>query len=213
MECQWKRVSQAKKLNKILNALENYLKINGNIIIIPNNYKELIDNQLLQGLSKPFYLYKNTSGICFLLESEYQIRLEREQKIKEQIKNKELEEEKQQKIVDQLKRNYTGNWRDRDWIEKNIGKYYTWNPAYEYFWTIIGNNWKVADWKHNIKLEKDTMDQIKDITIGNLKGKNFLTRTFKNSKGYSTTIVSECFINAQKDEKKSFGGLCVNGRR
>lgn len=213
----WTSKEQSKKLNEIMQILEPYYTeylVNNSyrLIIIPDNYKNLVDNKLLVGLSKPFYQYKN--GYCKMeLESEYlarKKRYEEQQKKEEEQRKKEQEElEKRNEIIEDLKKNFNGEWKDKEWIEKNIGIYEPWDNVYEYFWSLIGNNWKVKDWKYNIQLEVRTLEKIQDIKNNGINGRKFLRTKYKNSKGYKANIEEKGYLEIEYPDSFGVYGIYI----
>lgn len=108
-----------------------------------------------------------------------------------------------------LRNSYQGVWRDNSWIKTHIGEYYTEDPAYEYYWTLIGDNY-LTDWKGNIKLEIETYRKVKEINNSKiLKPSKFLSRKFKNLKGYSSQILDETYISSKIESSDNYGVYAI----
>lgn len=106
----------------------------------------------------------------------------------ERQKEKRLQGIKEQQLfVEEQKKQYGSQWKDERWIEQNIGKYYTLEPMLEYYWTIIGKDYKRANWQGDIKISKKKYDTIINME-GSFSGYTFLNRTFQY-KGYSHKII------------------------
>ena len=125
----------------------------------------------------------------FLIEEERK-KVEQEKIIKEERKRKEeIILSKDLKILADLKEIYKSTWIDSKWINSIIGTYN--NPLVEYYWTLITkDNYKKIDWKGNIKIREDIYKVIEnDKTFSSYSGKEFLSQSFINKKGYPTYIV------------------------
>lgn len=101
--------------------------------------KEILE--LNKKLTKPFYKYTSNKFYSVLWYKEVKAREEKE-RIKEE-KKKEAKRQLDEKM-EMLAQEYGNKWRDEYWIKKNIGEYYTYEPIISYFWTLIGDNWKVT---------------------------------------------------------------------
>ena len=193
----WKNDRVKKQLNSIMEVLEPYCEFYTYYIVIPDNYKDYIDKSLLVGLGKTFYSYTRSGKDQMILKSTFTEKMERERqrKEKEQKAKEQLEQELKNKIkiIEEFKRTWDGEWHDKEWIEKNIGKYYNWDPVYEYYWTLIGDRWKVKDWKHNIQLSVSAIGMLNNMVVAGVKGKKILTTKFQNNAGYSCGIVETGF--------------------
>lgn len=199
------------KIMKCLNFNIENIK-DGDIIVIPDNYEDYIeDKELLKDLTKPFYKYKCNCTIY--LKSEYEEQQRKREIIRqreEERKRKEVQEQKEkEEIIECLRQEYGKKWRDKKWIESNIGEYYSWEPLYEYFWTIIGDNWQKVDWKQNIKLEQSIYNKIKGMKVNGVSGESFLKRKFRNDKGYSAGILEECFTIIKEESNLDYGVYCI----
>lgn len=196
----WANAERKAQLNKIMELLEdkieviNYPKVGRSqptpTIIIPNNYKEIIKEHIT-GLNKEFYKYANYH-YSFIVREDYERKKRKDEEEKEiQRKKEEKKNKEAQEAIAQNKhlQSVSKDWKDKQWIEQNVGIYYTWEPQIEYFWTLIGNNWKVKDWKGNISIEEDTYKVISKTVYCGIKGSIFLSRKFKNKKGFSIEIV------------------------
>ena len=106
-----------------------------------------------------------------------------QQKIKEIKEKEEKRKQEEKEKIDEKKKEFN-NWRDEEWIKKNIGEYYNFEYIFEYFWTLIGDKWKKSNWQGDILIEEKIYNQIKKEKMGN----TFLNRKFK-IKGYSHGIV------------------------
>ena len=162
--------------------------------------KEILE--LNKKLTKPFYKYTSNKFYSVLWYKEVKAREEKE-RIKEE-KKKEVKRQLNEKM-EMLAEEYGNKWRDEYWIKKNIGEYYTYEPIISYFWTLIGDNWKVKDWKHNIELEKGVYDKIKDMKVEGFKGSSFLNRRFKNIKGYSCGIEGFYYLEQHNEPYGIYG--------
>lgn len=109
-----------------------------------------------------------------------------------------LKIKRQREFKEKIKRLCVGRkYRDKEWIDKNIGEYCTWDNAIEYFWTIIEDEY-YQFWNGEIILTKKKLDEIRSIgeDVVGLKGTTFLGRTFKYQGRYSHKI------NLTKEFKK-----------
>lgn len=214
---------QNAKNRKNLNAIVEYLNANGAhfektkehvYYIVPNNYKELVAQS---GIKLGSFITSYSGRIhsaeqsasswerCpMTTETEYQGILQRE-KDKEERQKQQLQAKAEAMIaLNELRNSFSGSWRDDEWIKAHIGEYYTEEVAYQYYWSLIGERWKVVDWKHNIELEKDIYDIISTMNVLGLKGTTFLSRGYKNPGGYCARIVGYYYPQAQH-----FGVYCI----
>lgn len=187
------------QITKIMLANGAYYIEEKDYFIIPNNHLELIPKELTKNFSdKRFWTsYATKPFIHFYTEDEYLKVKEKEvEKIKQEQKNfrKRIEAEKD---IEVLKQEFGNKWRDNGWIKQNIGEYYIEEPMWQYFWTLIGNNWQVVDWKHNIKIEENMYNKIYSLKINGYNGSTFLSHVFKNNKGYSSKIIGAYKVNRQ----------------
>lgn len=159
--------------------------------------------ELNKKLTKPFYKYTSSKFYTVYWYKEVKAREEKE-RLKEE-KKKEAKRQLDEKM-EMLAEEYGNKWRDEYWIKKNIGEYYTYEPIISYFWTLIGDNWKVKDWKHNIELEKSIYNKIKSMKVEGFKGSSFLNRKFKNRSGYSCGI-DGCYQVEQRNEPYGIYGI------
>lgn len=195
------------KLVKIFAILDDKIEIDEDkTLILPDNYKELIGN-LQSYLSKDFYKYQSKIFNKAKTRSEYDKELEEKKRVLEEEKRKkEKELIRQKELKEKIKKLCQGmQYRDKEWIEKHIGIYYTWDNALEYFWTIIGDNY-FQKWNGEILLTKETFDKIQKIndSIVGLRGRTFLSRKFK-VKGYSHSISFDQFMKKETVKPTSYG--------
>lgn len=172
--------------------------------------------RLEQKLTKKSFLdYKNVviqgfnSAKKVITEEEFK----KKEEIYEEYLKQEEERRKQEEIIElkkaiELKERIIKEgkeYRDKNWIEKNIGKYYSWDTSYEYFWSIIGNEY-FQKWNGEIVLTKNKLNEIKNIGKNEcgLKGTTFLGRKFKYN-GYSHEINTKEFYGEEKEKPKSYG--------
>ena len=194
-----KTIQNRESLIKIFEILDDKIEIKNRILILPNNYKELIGD-LQKNLSE---LYSET-----MTQNEYEEYIQRcllKQKLEEQKRLKEIEEQK--KLKDKIKILCEGKeYRDKQWIDRNIGEYYTWDNAIEYFWTIIGNDYKQT-WNGDIILENEMKKKIQKIgsDIVGLKGSTFLGRRFKFKGKYSHGFDLDKGYTKEKVKAESYG--------
>lgn len=195
---------------KVLNIIVEIMKDNGAYFIdynkytiyfiIPNNWEKLVPKNCQQALGKEWKDYtcsilkdekKYGGKIISVAEYEDMLEAERQKVIAAQERAKKAAKEKieREEAIEGLTEEYGNRWRSYEWIRKNIGTYHTEEPMWQYFWTLIGDNWQVADWKHNIKIEESIYKRIENMRVNGQSGKVFLGRTFKNAKGYSAGII------------------------
>lgn len=116
----WASNSKAAQLNKIMDKLEGRVKLDGYTLILPDDYEKYLTKEDTKGLSKKFYEYTNRVFISYKFEGD--IRREEEQKRQE-----EVQKQRNCALVEKDKESFS-NWRDKEWIDKNIGEYYNWEP-------------------------------------------------------------------------------------
>lgn len=201
------QVQNYDKLIKIFEILDDKIEIIDYTLILPNNYKELIGD-LQCTLSKDFYKYKSKLYYKAMTKKEWDKYQEerRQLRIKEE-KKKILEVKKQEELKEKIKKLCIGkNYRNKEWIEKNIGEYYTWDIAIEYFWTIIGDEYYQA-WNGDIILTENKINEIRNIKedIVDLKGTTFLSRKFKYKGKYSHGIDITKKFKKEKKKPVSYG--------
>lgn len=204
------------KLIKIFQILDNEIEIINNILILPDNYKELIGD-LQSGLNKEFYKYKSKLYRGAMTKNEYnewQQQLKKKKELEQQ--KKLIEIKKQEELKEKIKELCKGKvYRDKKWIDQNIGEYYTWDIALEYFWTIIGNEY-CQNWNGDIILTQNKLNEIRNIkeNIVDLKGTTFLGRKFKYKGKYSHSIDTTKFKQEVKKDVISYGvyGMYQNDR-
>lgn len=169
-------------------------------LILPDEILEKINTHLSTNnvkLTKNWYLYKTKFSFKEVIsETDYNKLIQKKKKEAESQKIRDEEVERQRKIqlskdletLAALKEIYQSEWIDSKWINSVIGTYD--NPFAEYYWTLITKDrYKVIDWKGNIQIREDIYKTIeKDKTFNTYSGKNFLSRSFKNKKGYSIYI-------------------------
>lgn len=82
-------------------------------------------------------------------------------------------------------------WRDREWIEKEIGHYNRlagereW--GLEYYWTMIGK-WYKVDLGGKIYVEDKMWERIEKSRAFGLSGRDFLNMRVVNKRGYSVRL-------------------------
>lgn len=192
--------------------------------IVPNNDKVLIPKQYYHCLSKDWKKYsceirdKVTSKafrVTIMTQAEYdeyiRQREELSQRLQREQEEKNIKQRELLEAIEGLAQEYGDKWRSWEWIRKNIGEYHTEEPMWQYFWTIIGDNWKVVDWKHNIQIEESVYKKIYNMKVNGYKGSTFLGRTFKNSKGYSTGITGSYKVE-KKGKHYGVYGLFKSGQ-
>ena len=184
-------------LAEIWNILEEEVQISE--LLKNSSFIELIlkDDVInkIEEINKKFPKYKTWQSynckkarIKIISEKQYN---EEQKRIQIEKEKEELKKQKDKQWVEDQKKNFS-NWRDEQWIKKNIGEYYNFDIKFEYFWTLIGNNWKQNNWKGDISIEENIYNQIKKETMGN----TFLNRKFKKN-GYSHGIT-----NTYRKEKR-----------
>lgn len=167
-----------------LNLKEEYIIVNEKIYeqirdIESHKLKKKVTNWARKNCKYKFKDIITEEDFRIMQEKQKQQELKKEQLKQQQI---ELDEflQKQKKYLNQ--------WKDTNWINKNIGVYCTESQIYEYYWSIIGDNYKKANWKGDILIEENIYNQIKDMKNPFLKGRTFLNRTFEHG-GYSHKII------------------------
>lgn len=216
MLIKWSTTKYQERFSKIMKCLETQVQvIKERYVIIPDNYEDfIIDKELLKGLTKPFYQYRSNCTIMLRSEYEYELEKERQRRLKQE--KKRMEEQRilreKEEVIECLRQEYGNKWRDRNWINKNVGEYTEcyWDPMFEYFWTLIEDNWQRVDWKQNIKLEQGIYNRIEGIKVNGVSGKSFLNAKFKNNKGYNASILKECFKTMHNmDEDRDYGVYAI----
>ena len=198
-------------LIEIFDILDDKIEIIDKVLILPDNYEELIGDRQLK-LTKKFYSYKNDLFRSAMTKQKY-LEIEEKNKlelIKEQ-KRKELEEIKKQEDINKIneyKKEYGNKWRDKEWINKNIGEYYNFEPCMEYYWTIIEDNYKFTK-GGNIILENNIYNYIKNDTKFNIKGNIFLGRSFKKY-GSKRILSGETYFLEEIVKSCGVYGIYVN---
>lgn len=171
---------------------DNYILKDKLMILEDEIYDKAINHPLNVRLTKKSifnYTVKNVSKfysktlIEQVREKNRQLRELQRQEEEKRLKEKE----ERDKAFQEFKKDKAG-WRDEEWIKRNIGEYYNYEPGIEYFWNVIGDNWKVANWKGDILIEDSVYASIKGKESYGLMGTTFLYRSFK-SKGYSHRII------------------------
>ena len=199
-----------KTLLEIFDILDDKIEIIDKILILPNNYEELIGNRQLK-LTKKFYTYKNNLfNKAYTVDEYYQIQEEAKRKLLEEQKRKEkklFEEQLIIKELEKLKLQFGNKWRDKAWIEKHIGEYYSYEPCMEYYWTIIGEDFKYSK-GGNIILENKIYQCILNDKSFNIKGSQFLGRRFK--KYGSKSILSETYFKEEIVTSCGVYGIYIN---
>ena len=171
-------------------------------LILPDETIKKINKYLSSNdekLSQPWDKYHITKGKRFyscMSISDYNAKVKKEDEEYEKQKIIEEENEKKYKLIlskdleilATLKKTYSSTWIDNKWINSVIGTYD--NPFSEYYWTLITKDkYKKIDWKGNIQIREDVYKIIeKDKTFNTYSGQTFLSRSFKNKKGYSIYI-------------------------
>lgn len=185
-------------LIEIYKILDDKIEIINGYLIYPDNYEDYIGDRNKK-LSKNFYAYKCKEFYKAYSRTEWEKfqKAEQERKRQEELKRKRKEEkiQRDQNKIDELKKNYGEKWRSKEWIEKNIGEYYNWMPCFEYYWTIIGDDYSIT-W-NGVRISKESREEIKKIKNFELSGSSFLGRKFKRN-GYSKEIDSKNFYFKQK---------------
>lgn len=183
-------------------------------IIIPDNWKEYVPEELLKGLTKSWYTYASANWSNHIyLKSDWEWQKQQEQERIKAQEEKERKEKEQDKLDEELiegLRAENPNWITKDWIDKNVGRYVPWHPCYEYYWNIIKDNFRVVDWKKNISIDKKCYDKIEGIKGFRVDGKWFLQKSFKNPKGYSAYIIDTYTIYSKAT---SYGVYCIQHKQ
>ncbi len=213
MDKQWDRIKliahfgyneQLKNLDDLVdiwNIIGTSYVIKSPYLILADGLLEKINDHLSSNhikLTKKWYKYKTNNYYFYepISLTDYNLLVEKRQKEDEQRKIREEEAERQRKIklskdletLAALKEVYQSEWIDSKWINSVIGTYD--NPFAEYYWTLITKDrYKIIDWKGNIQIREDIYKSIEnDKTFSTYSGKNFLSRSFKNKKGYPAYI-------------------------
>lgn len=208
----WEAIKWEKDLSKIVKYLDQngayFKEIDKTLYYFIPEIQ--LPEELTKNLIKPWYEYAHRLSVKILTEKEFKELKERErrkeeERLKEIQKKQEEEKRKAKEAVECLRQEYGKAWKDYEWIRKNIGEYCTEEPMWQYFWTLIGNNWQVVDWRHNIKIEESTYNKIRSMTVNGYKGSTFLGRSFKNKKGYSCRITETYKIQRQGQHYGVYG--------
>lgn len=171
-------------------------------LILADGLIEKIDDHISSNnirFTRKWYQYKTKNSNHFnniISVSDYNQLVKQQQIEAEQQKIREEERERKNQLnlskdletLAALKESYQSSWIDSKWINSIIGTYD--NPFAEYYWTLITKDrYKVIDWKGNVIIREDVYKAIEnDNTFKTYSGKNFLTRSFKNKKGYAAYI-------------------------
>lgn len=141
--------------------------------------------ELNKKLSKKFYQfeqsYQGQNKFKFKWNSWVEQKKKETEREKKKLEEKEL---KRQQLIEKYKREY--DFRDLNWIETNIGKYYAADLSTEIYWTIIGDQWFKKGKNIYITIEK--ANELRALKIdGLIRGESFLNRQFKRN-GYAQRI-------------------------
>lgn len=156
----------------------------------------------IEEINKRFPKYKNWKSynckkatVKIISEEQYN---KEQKRIQEEKEKEELNKQKNKQWVEDQKKNFS-NWKDEQWIKNNIGEYYNFDIKFEYFWTLIGDNWRQNNWKGDISIEESIYNDIKKMPMGNI----FLNRKFKRN-GYSHGI-TDTYKQKEKEKVESCG--------
>lgn len=204
-----KSIYNYKVLQEIFELLDDKIEIKDKVLILPDNYEEIVGDRQSQ-LTKKFYLYKNDVFNKTFTQTEYREWQEaiRAQELAKQrkIEKEQQELKKEMEIMETLKVQYKDKWRNKDWIDSNIGVYYNWAPCIEYYWTIIGDRYRLFG-NGDIQLSASARNDI--LALGReylIPGKTFLGRSFKRKdRRGSHYIVQDTYANQQKEKPQSYG--------
>ena len=200
-------ISNYNKLIQIFELLDKDIEIIDKVLILPDNYQDIIGN-LSFGLSKKFYTYKSKLFSKAMTRQEWNQYLykceQQKNKEKEKLKKQQKEQEYYKSKIKELCLGKT--YRNKKWIDENIGVYYTNDIALEYFWTIIGNEY-YQEWNGDIILTDSKLNEIKSIeeSVVGLKGTTFLSRKFIYKNKYSHCINTAKTLKKTNKEVEAYG--------
>lgn len=204
-----KSIYNRKVLYEIFELLDDKIEIKDKVLILPDNYEEIVGDKQKQ-LTKKFYTYSNKVFNKALTRTEYN-------QWQEALRKKELEKQKQieleqKRLKDEeecmlkFKVQYKDKWRNKDWIDNNIGVYYNWAPCIEYYWTVIGDRYRLFG-NGDVQISESARNDI--LSLGReylIPGKTFLGRSFKRKdRRGSHYIVQDTYANQQKEKPQSYG--------
>ena len=79
-----------------------------------------------------------------------------------------------------MRKRHGTRWRTYEWVKNYIGEFDRWDNSFEYYWNLIGNDWR-RDSEGNILLSRGVCQEIlEDSRFG--EGRDFLKSHFWSRK-------------------------------
>lgn len=148
----------AQVLVDILNNLGNF-EIIDKTLIYPDSQKDIYE-ELQAKLTKKFITYKNDRFDKVVPRSIW---------LREHPSEQEVS-------LQEFRKRYSPHWRTVKWVNDHIGEYDRWIEGFEFYWNIIGN-----DWRRNLDGNILLGDKVVKLILADKRygvGKEFLTTMF-----------------------------------